>query len=177
MGVYMCRCAIHRAVCLNFRWQHQTSESLTKAISCPSVDAAAAAAAAVIRSCSPPHQDTASAAGPAPTMQVTGPSDQATRLLGSQPAAAAAGPVLTVLLSLLKWVDSLCAVAAPGEGYHGRGSSGSGGIEGLRGRPPLSFDVVLDERQHGTQSLLHSGLSRLQGALGLLTADDVSLLA
>lgn len=64
-------------------------------------------------------------------MQVTGPSDQATSLLGSQPAAAAAGPVLTVLLSLLKWADSLCAVAAPGEGYHGRGSSGSGGIEGL----------------------------------------------
>jgi hypothetical protein len=83
-----------------------------------------------------------------------------------------------VLLSLLKWADSLCATAASADGYHGRGSSGSGssggGTEGLRGRPALSFDVVLDERQHGTQSLLHSGLSRLQGELQ--TAEDVSLL-
>lgn len=153
------------------RWQHQTSESLTKAISCPSVDAAAAAAAAVIGSCAPSQQDGAAATSPLPA--VTAPSlasqEPASSLLGSQPPAGAEGPVLTALLSMLKWADSVCAVAAPGSGGHyKRGSSGSGGAgggsgEGQAGTPALSFSVVLDERQHGTQSLLHSGLSRLQG--------------
>jgi hypothetical protein len=76
-------------------------------------------------------------------------------LLGRHAAEAAAGPALTALLSILKWADGLCAAV----GHAKRGKSDGQG----HGMPALSFNVILDERQHGTQSLLHSGLSRLQG--------------
>lgn len=151
------------------RWQHQTSDSLTKAISCPTVDAAAAAAAAVIGSCTAgtAHAGSTSAAGLAATATDTG-------LLGQQPPEAAAGPVLTALLSILRWADVLgatTALAAAGSAPAQKRSS-AGPYERPRWPAALCFNVVLDERQHGTQSLLHSGLSRLQGMLLHCTHTD-----
>lgn len=169
-----CRGCVDHACCycavmLCCRWQHQASDNSTKAISCPTVDAAATAAAAVISSCTPAHHDPTSTAHPASATAAAAASaaaasaDNVASLLGQQPVeAAAAGPALTALLSILKWADGLCAVAGPAASGHGKRASSDG--QGL-GVPSLSFNVVLDERQHGTQSLLHSGLSRLQGTV------------
>lgn len=166
------------------RWQHQTNESLTKAISCPTVDTAASAAAAVIGSCQPPESSAAHTSIGATPATAAHAAD-AGSLLEAHPSAE--GPALLALLALLKWADSLCgadaaAVAASG-GHSRRSSSGSGwdsasSSDGYHGRiaPALSFNVVLDERQHGTQSLLHSGLSRLQGecvCVCLLTSSNL----
>jgi hypothetical protein len=159
-----------------YRWQHQASESMSRAISCPTVDAAAAAAATVIGSCMHASQHSPAAAAAKP--EVSGASAQvpeasaAGGLLGSQAADTACGPVLLTLLSLLHWADNLChATGRASESWrHGGSSSRSSGSSSSsddvrhRDNAVLSFNVVLDERQHGTQSLLHSGLSRLQGA-------------
>lgn len=175
------------------RWQHQASEGMTKAIHCPSVDAAAAAAATVISTCQPQQpQHDGPAAAAAAAHQPTD-TDTAASLIGAQRLSeAASGPALAALLSILKWADSFAGGASasgssrqvPASGHNRRSSGGSGssglleaGVGGSsvsgagaggqqqRGGPGLSFSVVLDERQHGTQSLLHSGLSRLQGKM------------
>jgi hypothetical protein len=154
---------------LSCRWQHQTNESVTNAIACPSLDAAATAAAAVISS-SAQLQTDASTAHPAPAVAPAAGAQVPDSLLWQEPSAAATGPALSALLSILKWSDGLCATRATGAGTGQYKRSSSGGIgsggDGIAGQllgPALSFGVVLDERQHGTQSLLHSGLSRLQG--------------
>jgi hypothetical protein len=75
--------------------------------------------------------------------------------------------VLTALLSILKWADGLAAANASTAGAGNRlKRTSTGGYERLPAPPAVSFNVVLDERQHGTQSLLHSGLSRHQGVCG-----------
>jgi hypothetical protein len=144
------------------RWQHQTNESVTNAIPCPSVDAAAAAAAAVITSSTQPQQG-ASTAHPVSATAAAAGAQAPDSLLWQEPSAPATGPALSALLSILKWADGLCGTRAAATGHHKRSSGGGDGIGSQQLGPALSFNVVLDERQHGTQSLLHSGLSRLQG--------------
>lgn len=75
--------------------------------------------------------------------------------------------MLTTLLSILRWADALGATTALAAAGPAPKQNRSGAVPYQRPKwpPALSFNVVLDERQHGTQSLLHSGLSRLQGML------------
>lgn len=159
--------------CLSCRWQHQASDSLTKVISCPTIEAAAAAAADVLGSCQQQHA--ASTAHPTQSAATGQDAEDAGTLLAQQPDVPV-GAALSALLSILKWADGICAAGAVSSGgpasRHRRGSSSGGSMEAVGSSdggghgPRLAFNVVLDERQHGTQSLLHSGLSRLQGKGG-----------
>jgi hypothetical protein len=140
----------------SMRWQHQVGQQLTSSISCPSVDAAVAAAAAVLATSSTTTQPAAAAGADSHNLAAAGPAAAPASLLGRP---AAEGPLLAVLMSILRWADQHCAAGTARIGRHSSSSSSSGGSLQL----DLSFSVVLDERQHGTQSLLHPGLAKLQG--------------
>eukprot|EP00879_Flechtneria_rotunda_P005855 GHRR01006161.1.p1 GENE.GHRR01006161.1~~GHRR01006161.1.p1 ORF type:complete len:2934 (+),score=1214.27 GHRR01006161.1:179-8980(+) len=151
----------------SMRYHHEVSQQLTNNIPCPSVDEAAAKAAAVLAAsaipslsatyatdaaATPPCSSTAAVSSPSSPATATGTSplmDQASRDV--------TGALLTTLLAVLAWADQL---RGAGEGTTSI-SGGGGGV--ASGAHAVSMDVTLDERQHGIQSLLHPGLAKLQG--------------
>lgn len=142
------------------RYQHEVNQQLTANIPCPSVNDAAAAAAVILASCSPAGTPAAgSTTGSTATNAAAGESSssssdtQAASVTVSgmvgPPSNDCTGAVSAVLLALLAWADQLKTADAAGD---------EGSV-----RHVGSMGVVLDERQHGTESLLHPGLAKLQG--------------
>jgi sacsin len=143
----------------SMRWQHQEGQQLASSIGCCTAEEAASAAAALLGSVSTWQPEPAAQPATADGQQAPAP---ALSLLDSPAAAAAEGPAHAVLSSILRWADQLCATEASRGRLRSSGDCGAGGPPVAR--RDVSFSVVLDERQHGTQSLLHAGLCKQQGA-------------
>ena len=129
--------------CVLPRHQHEVSHHLTTDLPCPSVEEAVAAAA-LVGATATTHATATSAATASEQQHI---------------------PLLQLLLDALEVAD-----VASGSGlqqFAAAGATASGYSSSRRGHVQLA--VALDERQHGSSSLLHPGLAVAQGpALSLV---------
>jgi hypothetical protein len=145
--------------CACCRYQHDVGQQLTISIACPGLEEAAATAAAVWNATAG-ERSTTSSTSPTPQPVAAGAASGSAVSLTRDVPPESSGPVLSVLLALMAWADQLKTTeAVPQAAAAGGADCGSGSSAGRF----VGISVVLDERQHGTQSLLHPGLARLQG--------------